>query len=183
MITKIVGFVAKHAGKERSSGVRMASLAAGSIMFMIIFPVVLWFPAHFVSMKCSIMIPNFIEMSLGIIAIIPGLFILLWSVYSFWFVGGGTPLPFASPTRLVTDGPFRYTRNPIKLGAILLYFGIGAIIDTILTGIVLLIIAGTLGTIYHKVIEEKELLIRFGSEYEEYRRRTSFLIPLPPKIS
>lgn len=43
------------------------------------------------------------------------------------------------------------------------------------------IIPISLGILYHKKVEEKELLERFGREYEEYRRRTSFLIPWPPK--
>jgi protein-S-isoprenylcysteine O-methyltransferase Ste14 len=47
--------------------------------------------------------------------------------------------------------------------------------------LVMLLTGATLGSIYHKCVEEKELAIRFGKEYEEYRKRTSFLIPLPPK--
>jgi protein-S-isoprenylcysteine O-methyltransferase Ste14 len=35
--------------------------------------------------------------------------------------------------------------------------------------------------IYIKLIEEKELEERFGSEYLEYKRRTPFLIPHFPK--
>ena len=61
-------------------------------------------------------------------------------------------MPFASPTRLVTSGPFKYTRNPIKLGAILFYFGIGTICDQLVTGIVMLAIAVLLGAIYHKSV-------------------------------
>ena len=181
MIDKIVGLVATYAGKERSLGVRIASLVTGVLIFFIFVPLILWVPAHFVSTQFSIIIPGFIEIPLGIAAVILGLFFLFWSVSAFWFIGRGTPVPLASPTRLVTEGPFKYTRNPIKLGAILFYFGTGTIIDTLLTGTIMLIIAGILGTIYHKTIEEKELLIRFGRQYEEYRLRTSFIIPLPPK--
>ena len=43
------------------------------------------------------------------------------------------------------------------------------------------VIGLALGTSYHRSIEEKELALRFGKEYEEYRKRTSFFIPLPPK--
>jgi protein-S-isoprenylcysteine O-methyltransferase Ste14 len=32
-------------------------------------------------------------------------------------------------------------------------------------------------SIYIKIIEEKELEERFGSEYSEYKKRTPFLIP------
>lgn len=181
MIDKIVGLVATYAGKERPLGVRITSLVTGVLVFLILVPPILWVPAHFVSTQFSIRIPRFIELPLGSISILLGLFFLLWSVSAFWFIGRGTPVPFASPTRLVTKGPFKYTRNPIKLGAVLFYFGIGTIVDTSLTGIIMLVLGVMLGTIYHKTIEEKELVLRFGKEYEEYRRRTSFLIPLPPK--
>jgi protein-S-isoprenylcysteine O-methyltransferase Ste14 len=50
-----------------------------------------------------------------------------------------------------------------------------------MTGLVMLALGALLGTFYHKVIEEKELALRFGEECEEYRKRTSFLLPLPPK--
>jgi protein-S-isoprenylcysteine O-methyltransferase Ste14 len=81
----------------------------------------------------------------------------------------------------VTSGPFKYTRNPIKLGAILFYFGTGTVCDQLLTGLIMSAIGLLLGAIYHKSVEEKELAIRFGKDYEEYRKRTSFLIPLLPR--
>lgn len=181
MIDKIIRLVASYAGKERSIGVRIASLVTGALFFLVLVPLILFVPAHFVSTRFSIFIPSFIELMLGIIVTLMGLFFLFWSVSAFWIIGRGTPVPFASPTRLVTEGPFKYTRNPIKLGAVLFYFGSGTIVDTLLTGITMLVIAATIGILYHKNIEDKELLLRFGREYEEYRRRTSFLLPLPPK--
>jgi protein-S-isoprenylcysteine O-methyltransferase Ste14 len=181
MIDKIVGFVATHAGIERSVGVRIVSLISGIIVFFVLVPIVLWFPAHFVATYFPIGIPRPIELFLGITALLAGLFFLFWSVSAFWIIGKGTPVPVASPIRLVTEGPFKYTRNPIKLGAILFYFGFGTMSDALLTGTTMLLIGLMLGTLYHKFIEEKELLQRFGKDYEDYRKRTSFLIPLPPK--
>lgn len=181
MIDKIVDFVATHAGKERSVGIRITSLVSGVIVFFVFTPPVLLIPAHFVSPLGSTHIPRHIELPLGIAVILLGIFFLLWSVSTFWRIGGGTPVPVASPVRLVTEGPFRYTRNPIKLGAVLFYCGAGTIVDTLVSGMVMLFIAVALGTLYHKSIEEKELRMRFGREYEDYRQRTSFLIPLPPK--
>jgi protein-S-isoprenylcysteine O-methyltransferase Ste14 len=180
MLDKVVAFVAKHAGKERSKTIRIVSLVLGFFVFFAVAPIALGIGGHLIAEYVSIRVPAILEMSLGVTGISVGLFFLLWSVSAFWFIGRGTPVPFASPTRLVTSGPFKYTRNPIKLGAILLYFGIGTICDLV-TGLIMLAIGLLLGTIYHKSVEEKELVIRFGKEYEEYRKRTSFLIPLPPR--
>ena len=78
-----------------------------------------------------------VELSLGTTGICASLLFLLWSVSAFWFVGRGTPVPFASPTKLVTSSPFKYTRNPIKLAAVLFYFGIGALFDGFVTGLIM----------------------------------------------
>ena len=181
MLKKMVAFVARHAGKERSIKVRILSLVLGIFAFFIVAPIVLGMGGHFIAKHVNLAIPRIVEVPTGIAGICVGLFFLLWAVSAFWFIGKGTPVPFASPTRLVTCGPFKYTRNPIKLGAILFYFGVGTICDQIATGLIMLTIGAILGTIYHKTIEEKELRFRFGHEYEQYRERTSFFIPWPPK--
>ncbi len=179
MPNKLVAFVAWHAGKERSTTTKVFSLNSGAVIFFVLIPPVLGLFGHW--MVTSLAIPQSPSVLLGAVSVILGLVFLLWSVKAFWFVGKGTPVPFASPTMLVTNGPFRYTRNPIKLGAVLFYLGIGSAFDGVATGLAMFFLGVILGSIYHKGIEEKELLIRFGKEYEGYRRRTSFLIPLPPK--
>jgi protein-S-isoprenylcysteine O-methyltransferase Ste14 len=59
----------------------------------------------------------------------------------------------------------------------IMYFGMGAVADSTITGVTMFGLALILGTLYHRLIEEKELKRRFGAEYEEYRRRTPFLLP------
>lgn len=181
MIARIVAFVAGHAGLQRPKAVRILALGVGFCGFFVVIPLLLGLAGHAVARSAGLAIPRSVEIPLGLGAAISGLCLLLWAVWAFWFVGGGTPAPFASPLRLVTEGPFRYTRNPIMLSGILFYFGVGTLWDRWVTGLVMFAIAGLLGTLYHKGIEEKELLARFGVQYEAYRRRTSFLIPLPPK--
>jgi protein-S-isoprenylcysteine O-methyltransferase Ste14 len=181
MLDKVVALVAKHADKKHSKIIRIVSLLLGFFAFLVVAPIALGMAGHLIAEYASIRVPRILEVLLGLTAISVGLIFLLWAVSTFWFIGKGTPVPFASPTRLVTSGPFRYTRNPIKFGAILFYFGVGSICDLLVTGLIMLAIGLLLGTIYHKSVEEKELAIRFGKEYEEYQKRTSFLIPLPPR--
>jgi len=181
MKDRIVGYIARHAGKERPMPIRIMWLAAGVLVFLVAIPLTLGLLGHWVSGYVAFGIPRLLELALGITGVCVGLLFLLWSITTFWSIGRGTPVPFASPTKLVSSGPFKYTRNPIKLGAVLFYFGLGTIGDGLLTGLVMLVLGLILGTTYHRRIEEKELALRFGNEYEEYRKRTSFFIPLPPR--
>lgn len=178
---ELAAFVARHAGRKRSAATKVASLAAGFLTFLVLVPLALGAAGHVAAKYISVSLPRSAEVMAGMVFAAVGLSALAWATATFWSVGRGTPVPFASPPRLVTSGPFRYTRNPIKLGAILFYMGIGTACDGVVTGMVMLAIGLSVGTIYHKVIEEKELKLRFGREYEEYRRRTSFIIPWPPR--
>lgn len=83
----------------------------------------------------------------------------------------GTPIdPCEAPTALVTEGPFRRTRNPAYLGLTLLYGGL-----SLLAGILwpLLLLPGVLLAVDRGVIqrEERYLEKHFGSAYSDYRRR------------
>jgi len=178
---RFTAFIAGHAGKERSRSTRIKWLVGGFLVFLVALPLALGLIGQWLSGYIAMDIPRPVEIPLGIAGVCAGLFFLIWSILTFWTVGRGTPVPFASPTKLVTSGPFKYTRNPIKLGAVLYYFGLGTLGDGLVTGLVMLAIGVALGTTYHRSVEEKELALRFGSEYEEYRRNTSFFIPLPPR--
>jgi protein-S-isoprenylcysteine O-methyltransferase Ste14 len=63
------------------------------------------------------------------------------------------------------------------LGAIIYCLGVGTILESITIGLIMSFLVLALGTCYGKFIEEKELRIRFGQEYEQYREKTPFLMP------
>lgn len=54
----------------------------------------------------------------------------LAAVQEFAVRGGGTPVPFDPPKRLVTSGPYAYVRNPMQLSAALVMLGWGAILGS-----------------------------------------------------
>jgi protein-S-isoprenylcysteine O-methyltransferase Ste14 len=88
----------------------------------------------------------------------------------------GTPVPVASPPRLVVSGFYRYVRNPIYVGFL-----------AILTGEALLF--GSLGLLEYTVVawcvgaagvrfyEEPTLARKFGPEYRDYRRAVRAWVP------
>jgi protein-S-isoprenylcysteine O-methyltransferase Ste14 len=82
----------------------------------------------------------------------------------------------------VTDGPFRYVRNPIYLAGITLLLGVGLLYapwraaDFVLPLLLLLY--------FHVVVvrvEEPHLRRRFGSKYEEYCERVPRWVPGRPR--
>ena len=51
------------------------------------------------------------------------LFGLLWCVWSFYTQGRGTLAPWSPPRTLVTSGLYRYSRNPMYVGVLLILAG------------------------------------------------------------
>lgn len=99
-----------------------------------------------------------------------------WSVATQLDRGRGTPLPMMPTQELLADGPFRYCRNPMTLGAISAYLGIALIARTAAGTTITLSLAAAL-LAYLKLLEEQELADRFGEAYLAYRRATPFIVP------
>ncbi|MDR2495834.1 MAG: isoprenylcysteine carboxylmethyltransferase family protein [Tannerellaceae bacterium] len=180
MIRATVAFILRFAGRNRSRGYKTLSLIAGAALFLGLLPALFIFAGSFAEGYIDISLGRMAEIPAGIAFIILGLYILLWATVSQWVAGKGTPAPNAPTQSLVIAGPYRYCRNPIELGAILYYFGLGMIISGITTGLISFLLGLAIGSAYHKCIEEKELEQRFGEAYKAYKRRTPFLFPRIP---
>ena len=92
-----------------------------------------------------------------------------------WFFrtlrGAGTPVDPREPVEtLVTDGPYRYSRNPGYLSMAIIYVGVAGLANS-LPSILLLPVA--LGVIRRGVIEREERYLEglFGDEYLAYKAR------------
>ena len=71
---------------------------------------------------------------------------------------------------VVTDGPFRFTRNPLYVAATGVYLGVALWVD----GLVPLLLAVPMMAILHWGVvrrEERYLAAKFGEPYREYRSR------------
>jgi protein-S-isoprenylcysteine O-methyltransferase Ste14 len=79
--------------------------------------------------------------------------------------------PIRPTTRLVRNGPYRYSRNPDYIGQTLLYVGIALALNTWWP---LFLLAPTLVAAHFGVIrrEERYLEAKFGQEYRDYKKRT-----------
>ncbi|MCX6077912.1 MAG: isoprenylcysteine carboxylmethyltransferase family protein [Chloroflexi bacterium] len=123
---------------------------------------------------------DFWRIALGFPLVGGGLGLVIWSVQTLYIAGLGTPAPAVATQKLVQTGPYRYSRNPMTLGASLFYLGLAVWAGSgVIFGLVLLIFTSLLSYIY--VHESWGLEARFGVEYHNYRSATPFLIPrFPP---
>lgn len=82
---------------------------------------------------------------------------------------GGTPVPVASPPRLVVRGFYRYVRNPIYVGFLVIMLG-----QCLLFGSPGLLeytaVAWCVGAAAVRFYEEPVLARKFGAEYRDYKR-------------
>ena len=60
---------------------------------------------------------------LGLIALVAGVAGLLWCVRDFYVAGKGTLAPWSPPGRLVVQGLYRYSRNPMYIAVTLILAG------------------------------------------------------------
>jgi protein-S-isoprenylcysteine O-methyltransferase Ste14 len=117
---------------------------------------------------------------LGGLLTVLGFSLAFWSIDAQLGRGRGTPLPVMPTQELLTDGPFRYCRNPMTLGTILAYLGMAVAARTTTGTAIVISLAASL-LVYLKRLEEGELAERFGESYLTYKRETPFIIPRLPR--
>ena len=61
--------------------------------------------------------------ALGMVVLGGGLVVLLWCVRDFYVSGRGTLAPWNPPKRLVVVGLYRFTRNPMYIGVLMVVGG------------------------------------------------------------
>ncbi len=168
----------KQASHEYSPRQRAALLAAAGVVFLVILPWalvrlggrldrVLDWPALLHPPANAI---------LGGLLILAGWPFALWSIYVQFTLGRGTPVPVMATQKLIVRPPYSYCRNPMALGTIIAYGGVSVVTGS--PGAALLVLLGAAALLtYIKVVEEREMVARFGEAYLAYRRRVPFIIP------
>jgi protein-S-isoprenylcysteine O-methyltransferase Ste14 len=117
---------------------------------------------------------------IGVVVILLGIAVYIWCAWNFVTRGKGTPDPGQPPTQLVVSGLYRYTRNPMYVGLLLILLGealfFGSLALLIYPLVMLLIV-------HVRVItyEEPELRRTFGEVYEAYVRSVPRWIGIPAK--
>lgn len=105
------------------------------------------------------------------------------TIYQLYRRGQGLPWgdvdEAAQSTQLVTTGLYRYTRNPMILGFLILLSGIGWLVQSIMAILVIPLSVFVVLWVWLKKREEPRLEQRFGEAYRVYKQTTPLIIPRP----
>lgn len=115
----------------------------------------------------------------GAALMVLGSMLVLWCVAAFVVQGRGTPAPFDPPRLLVPKGPYRWVRNPMYLGALLVLIGFGAW-HTSLAMVLFAVPVAAVAHLFVVLYEEPSLERRFGLPYVAYRALVNRWVPKRP---
>jgi len=112
----------------------------------------------------------------GLVLVVLGGALALWCIATFALVGQGTPAPFDPPRKLVAAGPYRWSRNPMYLGAGTALAGAALFYQS---AALVAFAAGFLVMTHLFVIlyEEPTLERTFGARYADYRNAVPRWMP------
>jgi len=150
--------------------------ALKSLLFFILAPGVVagWLPLTLLRTGSQIQTGDFAYFAFPLWLL--GLVMLFWSFWDFTFKGRGTPAPIDPPKEMIATGFYRYVRNPMYVGVMMillghfLWFGYWS----------LLIYASVVFIAFHIFVtgyEEPNLREKFGRSYEEYCKSVPRWIP------
>jgi protein-S-isoprenylcysteine O-methyltransferase Ste14 len=119
------------------------------------------------------------EIGLALVIVTGAAFLL--TVVNLALKGFGAPFFIALSRKLAADWLYAWTRNPMLLAALAFFLSLGIWFQSVLFVLWVLILFAPALLFFLKVYEERELEIRFGASYLEYKSRTPMLFPRRPK--
>lgn len=120
--------------------------------------------------------PSGAALLVGCSLLLLGLALVFSTIWHFATRGRGTLAPWDPPRHLVVTGVYRYVRNPMITGVLLILVGESILFaSTRVAAWAGLFFA--INATYIPLMEERHLARRFGAEYEEYRQNVPRWVP------
>lgn len=114
--------------------------------------------------------------TLGLALMLVGAGLALLCGVVFAVRGTGTPALFDPPREFVAAGPYRFVRNPMYVGALLLLGGFGLALRS-RSVLLLTVFWAVLAHLFVVLVEEPGLERRFGDSYRRYRQSVNRWLP------
>jgi protein-S-isoprenylcysteine O-methyltransferase Ste14 len=112
----------------------------------------------------------------GVFVLAVGLVLFVASLRRFAGEGEGTLAPWDPPRHLVVRGPYRFVRNPMISGVVVVLLGESLLLASWAHAVWALVFAG-INLVYIPLFEEPGLERRFGAAYREYCRHVPRIVP------
>lgn len=122
-----------------------------------------------------------IPVELGVLLVIITGVAALSTVVNLALKGLGAPFAIALTKKLAVDWLYAWTRNPMVLTTLAFLLSLGIWFQSALFVLWVLILVAPALLVFVKMYEERELEIRFGASYLEYKSRTPMLFPRKPR--
>lgn len=113
--------------------------------------------------------PDAMWAAAGAVLAMSGAALFAWGLWTFAQARTGIMLQHAA-TSVVTQGPYRWTRNPMYVGCVLLYVGASLVFNSLWP---ILLLPAVIVLLNDHIIAREEQYMRtmFGDAYEAYCRR------------
>jgi protein-S-isoprenylcysteine O-methyltransferase Ste14 len=118
---------------------------------------------------------------IGLVLVIVSGVATLLSVANLALKGLGAPFVIALSQKVAADWMYAWTRNPMMLGGLALLASLGIWFQSLFFVLWALVVVTPVMLFFLKVYEERELEVRFGESYLEYKAKTPMLFPRKPK--
>jgi protein-S-isoprenylcysteine O-methyltransferase Ste14 len=122
-----------------------------------------------------------IPVGIGLLLVIVTAAATLLTVVNLALKGLGAPFAIALSRKLAADWLYAWTRNPMVLAALAFFLSLGIWFQSAWFVLWVLILFAPALLFFVKVYEERELELRFGALYLEYKSRTPMLWPRKPR--
>jgi len=157
----------------------IAGYVLGGLMFVLLIPTLMWLVSGRPSLSFEVV--PVVKVVFSLFLTLLGLSLSIWSIVYMRRKGDGNPMDafgheVAPRTKhLMTEGPYRLSRNPMLSGSFIYYAGVCI---WLWTWQALLVFVAFIAIMLLQVLsEEKRLCKDFGEEYEAYCKRTGRFWP------
>lgn len=149
----------------------------GGTLFVLLMPTLMWLAS---GRPYLAEVPAW-RLTIAVVLAVLGITLSVWSIVYMRHKGDGNPMDafgheVAPRTKhLMTEGPYRLSRNPMLTGSFIYYAGVCTCLWTWQSLLVFVTIISIM--LLQVRSEEKRLRKDFGEEYEAYCRRTRRFLP------
>jgi protein-S-isoprenylcysteine O-methyltransferase Ste14 len=148
----------------------------------VIYAIVVYFGWRYVAIQAQVFdryfkvpLPQWMTAA-GVLLLVIGFVLAAICFFEFVFIGKGTFVHFDAPRTFVASGTYKYIRNPMYSGVLLIFIGYALVLRSI-SVLILSLLLFLLAHLVVVFIEEPSLKNKFGEDYINYKKSVGRWLP------